>query len=228
MNGNTIQHQKVTPGHFLSQLFLNTCSQSSLLSEVSGIFKDEKHPHVVCFFQPALGTRKSMLDLTGKQPCSCCTALSSSSLEVCVWGRALSAVSQSQTDTHPSQGSPLAEAQDAVWSQDAQSDRLLHSRTAARDCRGSPGWCWTHRFSPRSSGAGPGCSNHSIAARQGERQQPAHGNTEKTAKAVVGPHPCKCSKNMLMWHLRTWFSGEQSSGAGFTVALDDLRGLFLP
>lgn len=33
---------------------------------------------------------------------------------------------------------------------------------------------------------------------------------------------------MWMGHLRMWFSGEQGGGAGFTLALDDLRGLFPP
>jgi len=38
------------------------------------------------------------------------------------------------------------------------------------------------------------------------------------------PHPWKCSKNVWMWHSRTWLS--RPGGVGLTVGLDDLRGLF--
>ena len=38
------------------------------------------------------------------------------------------------------------------------------------------------------------------------------------------PHPWRGSKNMWMWHFRTWFS--RQGGVGVTVGLDDLRGLF--
>jgi len=40
-----------------------------------------------------------------------------------------------------------------------------------------------------------------------------------------GHHPWTCSKKVLMWHLRTWFS---RYGSGLTVGLDDLTGLFQP
>ena len=39
------------------------------------------------------------------------------------------------------------------------------------------------------------------------------------------PHPCRCSKNVWMWHFRTWFS--RPAGAGLTAGLD-LRDLFQP
>jgi len=38
--------------------------------------------------------------------------------------------------------------------------------------------------------------------------------------------PWRCSKNMYMWHFRTWFS--RHGGVGLTVGLDNLRGLFQP
>ena len=37
-------------------------------------------------------------------------------------------------------------------------------------------------------------------------------------------HPWRCSKNVQMWHLGTWFS--RQGGVGLTAGLDDLRGLF--
>jgi len=42
----------------------------------------------------------------------------------------------------------------------------------------------------------------------------------------LSPHPWRCSKNMYMWHLGTWFG--RHGGVGLTVGLDDLRGLFQP
>lgn len=40
-------------------------------------------------------------------------------------------------------------------------------------------------------------------------------------------HRWKCSKDMWIWHLRTWFSGEKG-GAGLRVGSDDLGGLCQP
>jgi len=39
-------------------------------------------------------------------------------------------------------------------------------------------------------------------------------------------HPCRCSKNVWIWHFRTQFS--RRGGVGLMVGLDDLRGLFQP
>jgi len=39
-------------------------------------------------------------------------------------------------------------------------------------------------------------------------------------------HPWRCSKNVYMWHFRTWFS--RHSGVRLTVGLDDLGGLLQP
>jgi len=38
--------------------------------------------------------------------------------------------------------------------------------------------------------------------------------------------PCRCSKNMQMWHFRLWFS--RHGGVGLTLGLDDRRRLFQP
>ena len=40
------------------------------------------------------------------------------------------------------------------------------------------------------------------------------------------PHPWRGSKNVWMWHFRTWFS--RHGGAGVVVGLGDLRGLLQP
>jgi len=39
-------------------------------------------------------------------------------------------------------------------------------------------------------------------------------------------HPWRGSKNMYMWHFRTWFS--RHGGVRLTIGLDVLRGLFQP
>jgi len=39
-------------------------------------------------------------------------------------------------------------------------------------------------------------------------------------------HSWRCSKNMLIWHFRIWFS--RHVGVGLMVGLGDLRGLFQP
>ena len=40
------------------------------------------------------------------------------------------------------------------------------------------------------------------------------------------PHPWRGSKTVRLWHLGTWFS--RRGGAGVTVGLGHLRGLFQP
>jgi len=40
------------------------------------------------------------------------------------------------------------------------------------------------------------------------------------------PHPWRGSKNVWMWHYRTWFS--RHGGVGVTVGLDDFRGVLQP
>ena len=44
-------------------------------------------------------------------------------------------------------------------------------------------------------------------------------------REVAQSHPCRCLKNMQMWHFGIWFSRH---GGGLTVGLDDLRDLFQP
>ena len=39
-------------------------------------------------------------------------------------------------------------------------------------------------------------------------------------------HPCRCLKNMQIWHFRIWFS--RHGIVGRIIGLDDLRGLFQP
>lgn len=84
-----------------------------------------------------------------------------------VWDRdCICNVFKLKMDTNPSQVSLLAKVRDVFLFLAGWSDLPLHSRTASHGCRGSPDLCWTHRFSPHSSIAGPDYSNHSIAAKE--------------------------------------------------------------
>lgn len=49
---------------------------------------------------------------------------------------------------------------------------------------------------------------------------------EQTSQASGGVIILGMFKIMWIWQLRTWFKGEEGSGANLTIGLDDLKGLF--